>query len=105
MVLGLTDMEAVGDGGGGGGGGGAVFLWQAPSIITAPRAATSAIHFMRCCFTVILPETPNSCSRSDEAFYLKLQLGWVLRPVKVNWRTLVPSASIIQISSFPVRLD
>jgi hypothetical protein len=53
-------MDAVGDGGGGGGGGGggAAFLWQAPSIMTAPKAATSANHFMRCCFTVILPRTP-----------------------------------------------
>ena len=48
MVLGLTEIEAVGDagGGGGGGGGGATFFLQAPSISTAPSATTSANHFM-----------------------------------------------------------
>src|SRR5713226_1292354 len=47
MVSGLTEIDAVGDGavGGGGGGGGAVFLWQAPSSISALRATTVATDF------------------------------------------------------------
>src|SRR5260370_16625879 len=47
MVSGLTEMDAVGEaaGGGGGGGGGAVFLWQAPSTMTALSATTVATDF------------------------------------------------------------
>src|SRR5437868_10588274 len=53
IVLGLAVSEAVGaaGGGGGGGGGGATFFLQAPSIITAPNASISMIHFSFCCFT------------------------------------------------------
>ena len=38
MLVGLTEMEAVGTGGGGGGGGGgATFFLQAPDIMTMPK--------------------------------------------------------------------
>src|SRR5258706_1706085 len=55
-VSGLTEIDAVGPGagGGGGGGGGAVFLWQAPSIITALSAITVAIDFQVLSFISIL---------------------------------------------------
>jgi hypothetical protein len=47
MLVGLTEMEAVGAGGGGGGGGGGVtFFLQAQSIMKAPKTMTSANHFM-----------------------------------------------------------
>jgi hypothetical protein len=55
MVLGFTEMEAVGAAGGGGGGGGggvgATFFLQAPSIITPASAIINKDHFRRCCFT------------------------------------------------------
>src|SRR5271155_2016290 len=55
-VSGLTEMAAVGDagGGGGGGGGGAVFLWHAPSMITAARAITVPSPFKLCSFMFFL---------------------------------------------------
>src|SRR6267154_3805043 len=37
--------------------------------------------------------------------YLKLQLGWLLRPWRVNCCKCVPSARTLQICSLPVRLD
>jgi hypothetical protein len=43
--------------------------------------------------------------QTKRLIYFQLQLGWVLRPVKVSCRVLVPSASIIHISSLPERLD
>jgi hypothetical protein len=48
MLLGFTEIEAVGvgGGGGGGGGGGAAFFLQAPSIITVPSMTTSANHLI-----------------------------------------------------------
>src|SRR5438132_11044421 len=105
MVFGSTEIDAVGagGGGGGGGGGGAAFFLQAPSIMTALKASTSVNHFMRWCFTFDPPATPMiAFSRSDEVcIYFQLQFGCVLRPVNVNCRALVPSASIIQISSLP----
>src|SRR6202021_2054590 len=55
---------------------------------------------------LILPTTADILRRSlTKCVYFQLQLGCVLRPVKVNCRSLVPSASIIQISSLPERLD
>jgi hypothetical protein len=53
IVVGLALIDAVGaaGGGGGGGGGGATFFLQAPSIMTAPKANTRVIHFIRACFT------------------------------------------------------
>src|SRR5438309_4113657 len=55
-VFGLAVSDAVGPAGagGGGGGGGATFFLQAPSIITAASANTSAIHFVLPCFTFCL---------------------------------------------------
>src|SRR5437868_4794321 len=52
-VLGLALSEAVGaaGGGGGGGGGGATFFLQAPSVMMAPSANTTMIHFSLACFT------------------------------------------------------
>jgi hypothetical protein len=70
IVSGLTEIEAVGAGAGGGGGGGAgaVFLWQAPSSITALSAATVArlfkvlavkvLSFISILFTVNPPANP-----------------------------------------------
>jgi hypothetical protein len=47
MLVGSTDMEAVGaGGGGGGGGGGAAFFLQAPSIMRVPKIIANANHFM-----------------------------------------------------------
>jgi len=99
MVSGLTEIEAVGAGagGGGGGGGGAVFLWQAPSIMTVHNAITVAsvlkvnrrLYTLRCCvwilFTLILPANSKRIPSSDEVFiYFQLQFGCELRPVKVS---------------------
>src|SRR5437588_889106 len=75
-VSGLTDIDAVGDGAGGGagGGGGAVFLWQAPSAITALRANTVATDFQVLSLISILFTFESSCelkkmlSSSDEVF-------------------------------------
>jgi len=73
MLFGFTEIEAVGDGGGGGAGGGgagAFFFPQAPSAKTAPSAMINKTHFMRCCFTVILPSDPVRFSlRSDEVLF------------------------------------
>jgi hypothetical protein len=57
MLFGFTAMEAVGvgGGGGGGGGGGVTFFLQAPIIMTAPNITVIANHFVRLCFTYILP--------------------------------------------------
>src|SRR5271166_6248436 len=57
MLLGLTEIEAVGaagGGGGGGGGGGATFFLQAPTARSAARERARNIHFMLLCFTLIL---------------------------------------------------
>jgi hypothetical protein len=57
ILLGVTDIEAVGAGGGGGGGGGAgaTFLWHAPSIIAAVTVIAIANCFIDCCFTIVPP--------------------------------------------------
>ncbi len=73
MLLGFTEIEAVGaagGGGGGGGGAGAFFFAQAPSAKTAPSAMINKNHFMRCCFTLILPSDPVGYPlRSDEVLF------------------------------------
>jgi hypothetical protein len=48
MVLGLTEIEAVGSGGGGGGGGGGgvAFFPQAPSVSSAASATINRNHFI-----------------------------------------------------------
>ena len=47
MLVGLTEMEAVGAGGGGGGGGGGVaFFLHAPNIMMVPKTIASANHFV-----------------------------------------------------------
>src|ERR1700690_2360346 len=102
-------MEAVGAGGagGGGGGGGAAFFPQAPSVSRAPSVTTSRDHLILCCFTLFPPATLEAYlqDQTKRIYYFQLQLGWVLRPVKVSCWTFVPSASIVQISSLPDRLD
>src|ERR1700733_2963041 len=72
MVLGLTEIEAVGSGGGGGGGGGGgvAFFLQAPNIITAPSMTTSANHFMRRCFTLFLLRPKRLASQGSDEVYL-----------------------------------
>src|SRR5579863_4050846 len=110
MLFGLTEIEAVGaaaaGGGGGGGGGGAAFLAQALSIIMAPSATVSRNHFIFCCFTLFLLADPKDCVRGlTKCIYFQLQFGCVLRPVKVSCCSLLPSASMVQISSLPDRLD
>lgn len=52
MLLGLTEIEAVGagDGGGGGGGAGATFFLQAPKIMMAPRVIAVANFMTKCRF-------------------------------------------------------
>src|SRR5580700_7057520 len=110
MLFGVTEMDAVGAGGagGGGGGGGAAFFLQAPSVSTALSAMISRNHFLLCDFTLFPPCDPGRLAskvRRSVIYYFQLQLGWVLWPVKVSCCTLVPSASIVQISSFPDRLD
>src|SRR6266446_6909318 len=90
-VSGLTDIDAVGDGAGGGagGGGGAVFLWQAPSAITALRATTVATDFQVLSLISILFAVESSCELKKlfrvqtKWFYFQLQFGCVLLPVKV----------------------
>src|SRR5579863_1042856 len=108
MLLGFTEIDAVGaagaGAGGGGGGGGAAFFAQAPSVIRAPSATISRNHFMFCCFTLFLLAAPNDRGQT-KCVYFQLQFGCVLRPVKVNCCSLLPSASIVQISSLPDRLD
>src|ERR1700728_287847 len=60
----------------------------------------SLLHF-------IPPATQKACPQGQTKciYYFQLQFGWVLRPVKVSCWTLLPSASIVQISSLPDRLD
>jgi hypothetical protein len=58
MLLGFTEIEAVGAGGGGGGGGaGATFFLQAPSIMIGQIIAVTTRHFMRSLVTFHLPAT------------------------------------------------
>src|SRR5437879_2039785 len=73
MVLGFTEIEAVGAGagGGGGGGGGTAFFPQAPSVSRALSATMSKNHFLLFCFTFIPPYDPKgSPPGSDEASLL-----------------------------------
>src|SRR5579863_6952987 len=109
MEFGFTEIEAVGaaaGGGGGGGGGGAAFFAHAPSAIRAPSATDSRTHFLLCCFTLFLLADPNQSLRGQtKCVYFQLQFGCVLRPVKVSCCSLLPSASMVQISSLPDRLD
>src|ERR1700737_293417 len=73
MVLGFTEMEAVGSGGGGGGGGGGgvAFFPQAPSVNSVPSATISRNHLILFCFTFIPPCDPKGLPpRSDEAYLL-----------------------------------
>ena len=37
--------------------------------------------------------------------YFQLQFGMLLEPVKVSWRCWLPSASMVQICSLPLRVD
>src|SRR5580704_7288515 len=108
MLVGLTAIEAVGlgGGGGGGGGGGAAFFLQAPRTSRALSAAIRNSHFM-VCFTLFLlrPESFAFQGQTKCIYYFQLQFGCVLCPVKVNCCTLLPSASMLQISRLPDRFD
>jgi len=57
MLVGLTEIEAVGDAGGGaaGGGGGATFLAQALNKTSPAMAAASKLLRTQCSFTMFLP--------------------------------------------------
>jgi hypothetical protein len=81
-------MEAVGagGGGGGGGGGGAAFFLHAPSIRRALRLIISTNHFILDCFTFGSSYDPKGSpwGQTKLCNYFQLQLGCVLRPVKVN---------------------
>ena len=86
MLLGFTEIDAVGaGGGGGGGGGGATFFLQAPNINSALNPTTRKNHFMDC-FTFLFLLRPQSCPPGpDEViYYFQLQFGCELRPVNVN---------------------
>src|SRR5438309_10189858 len=76
-VFGLAVSEAVGaaGGGGGGGGGGATFFLQAPSVMIAPSANTTMIHFILPCFTFSSMRMRALCSRLAVISYFQLQLG------------------------------
>src|SRR5580704_4303077 len=54
MLVGFTEIEAVGagDAGGGGGGGGAAFFLHAPSARKPPSATTRNNFLMLACFTL-----------------------------------------------------
>src|SRR5215467_6271542 len=108
MLLGSTEIEAVGvgGGGGGGGGGGVFFFPHAPIIKAVLRATINTSHLILDCFTFIPPATQSSFLGPDEViYYFQLQFGCVLRPVNVNCWTLEPSASMPQICRLPERFD
>src|SRR5208282_4399583 len=108
MLLGFTAIEAVGlgGGGGGGGGGGAAFFLQAPRNSRALSATIRNNHFM-VCFTLFPPGTRKRFfpGQTKCIYYFQLQFGCVLRPVKVNCCTLLPSANMLQSSRLPERFD
>src|SRR5271155_2193845 len=81
-VFGFAVSEAVGaaGGGGGGGGGGGVFLWQAPRNRTAPKANTSVIHFILCCFT--FPPCVNARRCPSTRFRIQNGAGSLLRHLR-----------------------
>jgi hypothetical protein len=74
MLLGSTEIEAVGAGGGGGGGGGAgaAFFLQPPSITIAPNAKTIVHRFSFCFFTFLLRKSKLRFSFSDAGYFLAM---------------------------------
>src|SRR5712675_2321868 len=88
---------------GGGGGGGAVSFFLQP-LATIKKASTprTTIRLLLLLFTLMSSKKSNAIYYKA---YLKLQLGWLLRPWRVSCCKCVPSAKTLQICSLPVRLD
>src|SRR6478609_1326560 len=101
MELGLAERVAVGALGGGGGGGAVSFFLQ--PLATANKTSTprTTIRILLLLFTSCPPKN----NATQYKAYLKLQLGWLLRPWRVSCCKCVPSASTLHICSVPLRLD
>src|SRR5271165_4744502 len=121
IAFGLAVSIAVGAGAAGGGtgaGAGGFFLEQAVTVKMIAKAEMRLSHFIRCSFNFVSPiaralasvtaEGGRCSSRSyggPTLSYLKLQFGCVFSPLLVNWRTWLPSASMLQICVRPLRFD
>src|SRR5690242_10496959 len=87
MLLGFTEIEAVGDGGGGGGGGGggAAFFLHAPNASKALSPTIRNNHFIAC-FTFIFLLRPQSMPPGARRSYLLFR--YLLFPTPIRLRIM-----------------